>query len=120
MKDSCFKCLLERESSMRKTVIDRSVALFEEKTEQASMSKRQYLQMTIDEQHINKLWAMLRNAIIEIQKKNNSGLSFEELYRNAYTMVLHKFGEKLYRGTSEVVHDHLAQHVCRRAYFLPY
>jgi cullin 3 len=25
-------------------------------------------------------------------------LSFEELYRNAYNMVLHKFGEKLYSG----------------------
>ena len=35
-------------------------------------------------------------TIKEIRKKNNSGLSFEELYRNAYTMVLHKHGEKLY------------------------
>jgi cullin 3 len=25
-------------------------------------------------------------------------LSFEELYRNAYNMVLHKYGEKLYSG----------------------
>ena len=43
----------------------------------------------------------------EIQKKNNSGLSFEELYRNAYTMVLHKHGERLYSGLKEVVTNHL-------------
>ena len=96
-----------------KKTIGRSMGLLEKKTERANMTKRRYLQMTIDEQHINKLWTMLRNAIVEIQKKNNSGLSFEELYRNAYTMVLHKFGEKLYKGTSEVVHDHLAQQVSR-------
>jgi len=54
---------------------------------------------------------MLRNAIQEIQKKNNSGLSFEELYRNAYTMVLNKHGEKLYTGLKEVVNEHLIQKV---------
>ncbi|CAF4718256.1 unnamed protein product, partial [Rotaria sp. Silwood1] len=53
----------------------------------------------------------LKTAIQEIQKKNNSGLSFEELYRNAYTMVLHKHGEKLYTGTRAVVIDHLVQKV---------
>ena len=45
-------------------------------------------------------------------KKNNSGLSFEELYRNAYTMVLHKHGEKLYSGLREVATDHLVNKVC--------
>ena len=43
----------------------------------------------------------------EIQRKNNSGLSFEELYRNSYTMVLHKHGERLYSGLKEVVTAHL-------------
>ena len=47
----------------------------------------------------------------EIQKKNNSGLSFEELYRNAYTMVLHKHGERLYSGLKEVVTNHLENKV---------
>ncbi|RNA24751.1 cullin-3 isoform X1 [Brachionus plicatilis] len=54
---------------------------------------------------------MLKSAIQEIQKKNNSGLSFEELYRNAYTMVLNKHGEKLYSGLKEVVTDHLVNKV---------
>ncbi|XP_041357096.1 cullin-3-like [Gigantopelta aegis] len=67
--------------------------------------------MTMDEKYVNNIWALLKNAIQEIQKKNNSGLSFEELYRNAYTMVLHKHGEKLYNGLSEVVVEHLVNKV---------
>ena len=65
----------------------------------------------MDEKYVNNIWALLKNAIQEIQKKNNSGLSFEELYRNAYTMVLHKHGEKLYTGLREVVTDHLVHKV---------
>lgn len=67
--------------------------------------------MTMDEKYVNAIWALLKNAIQEIQKKNNSGLSFEELYRNAYTMVLHKHGEKLYTGLREVVTEHLVSKV---------
>ncbi|GAB5576045.1 cullin-3 isoform X2 [Prionailurus iriomotensis] len=63
--------------------------------------------MTMDEKYVNSIWDLLKNAIQEIQRKNNSGLSFEELYRNAYTMVLHKHGEKLYTGLREVVTEHL-------------
>lgn len=66
-----------------------------------------YFQMNMDEKYVESIWALLKNAIQEIQKKNNSGLSFEELYRNAYTMVLHKHGERLYTGLKEVVTHHL-------------
>src|SRR5271155_2287403 len=66
----------------------------------------------MDDEYMNDIWnKSLKTAIQEIQKKNNSGLNFEELYRNAYTMVLHKHGEKLYTGTREVVTDHLVQKV---------
>lgn len=61
----------------------------------------------MDEKFVESIWALLKNAIQEIQKKNNSGLSFEELYRNAYNMVLHKHGERLYLGLKEVVTQHL-------------
>ena len=48
----------------------------------------------------------------EIQRKNNSGLFyFEELCRNIYTMVLHKHGERLYRGLRKVVTNHLESKV---------
>lgn len=66
----------------------------------------------MDEKYVNSIWDLLKNAIQEIQRKNNSGLSFEELYRNAYTMVLHKHGEKLYTGLREVVTEHLINKVC--------
>ncbi|XP_024939142.1 cullin-3 isoform X4 [Cephus cinctus] len=67
--------------------------------------------MTMDEKYVENIWTLLKNAIQEIQKKNNSGLSFEELYRNAYTMVLHKYGERLYTGLKEVVTQHLENKV---------
>jgi len=67
--------------------------------------------MTMDDRYVSNIWELLRGAIQEIQKKNNGGLSFEELYRNAYTMVLHKHGEKLYNGLREVVTDHLRKKV---------
>ena len=84
------------------------------RTGQASSFKRKLFcvfQMTMDEKYVDNIWALLKNAIQEIQKKNNSGLSFEELYRNAYTMVLHKHGEKLYSGLQEVVNEHLVKKV---------
>ena len=67
--------------------------------------------MTMDEKYVESIWSLLKSAIQEIQKKNNSGLSFEELYRNAYTMVLHKHGERLYTGLKEVVTQHLESKV---------
>ncbi|XP_025195333.1 cullin-3-B-like [Melanaphis sacchari] len=60
-----------------------------------------------DEKFVDTTWAMLKNAIQEIHKKNNSCLSFEELYRNAYTMILLKHGERLYNGMRETVSAHL-------------
>lgn len=67
--------------------------------------------MTMDDKLIDSIWVLLQNAIQEIQKKNNSGLSFEELYRNAYTMVLLKHGERLYTGMKEAVINHLENKV---------
>ena len=44
----------------------------------------------MDEDFANRTWQTLHDAIREIHRQNASGLSFEELYRNAYNMVLHK------------------------------
>lgn len=65
----------------------------------------------MDEKYVETIWASLKNAIQEIQKKNNSGLSFEQLYRNAYNMVLHKHGHRLYFGLRDVVKEHLEEKV---------
>ncbi len=67
--------------------------------------------MTMDEEEVEKIWTLLKEAIQEIQRKNNSGLSFEGLYRSAYTLVLHKHGERLYTGLKEAVRAHLETEV---------
>ncbi|RKO86954.1 Cullin [Blyttiomyces helicus] len=54
-----------------------------------------------------EVWEKLRGAIREVYNKNNSKLSFEEVYRNAYTMVLHKSGDKLYEGVKSALTEHL-------------
>lgn len=83
----------------------------QEQNKTASKMRIRAFPASMDEKYVNVIWQMLKNAIQEIQKKNNSGLSFEELYRNAYTMVLNKYGEKLYTGLKEVVTEHLTQKV---------
>ena len=40
------------------------------------------LQVQMDPTYVEDILKLLRNAVREIQKKNNSGLSFEELYRS--------------------------------------
>ncbi|KAM0936356.1 putative cullin protein, neddylation [Dioscorea sansibarensis] len=61
----------------------------------------------IDPKYAEKTWRILEHAIHEIYNHNASGLSFEELYRNAYNMVLHKYGEKLYSGLVATMTSHL-------------
>ncbi|KAJ3342199.1 hypothetical protein HDU93_002989 [Gonapodya sp. JEL0774] len=52
-------------------------------------------------------WQKLSQAITEIYKKNNSYLSFEELYRSAYNLVLQKNGGALYNGVRDDITGHL-------------
>eukprot|EP00455_Lapot_gusevi_P049191 TRINITY_DN692_c0_g1_i20.p1 TRINITY_DN692_c0_g1~~TRINITY_DN692_c0_g1_i20.p1 ORF type:complete len:693 (+),score=118.21 TRINITY_DN692_c0_g1_i20:75-2153(+) len=52
-------------------------------------------------------WLNLRRAITEIQNNNASRLRFEELYRNSYTLVLHKHGDLLYDGVCGAVAEKL-------------
>ena len=43
-------------------------------------------------------WNTIKEAIHKIYAKQASTLSYEELYRTAYNLVLHKHGELLYNG----------------------
>lgn len=63
----------------------------------------------VDPKYAEKTWKILEHAIHEIYNHNASGLSFEELYRNAYNMVLHKYGEKLYTGLVVTMTWHLKE-----------
>lgn len=58
-------------------------------------------------------WEALARAIDEIYNRNASQLSFEELYRNAYNLVLHKHGVLLYDGVSDKISSHLLETVER-------
>ncbi|KAM3413758.1 hypothetical protein BST61_g10443 [Cercospora zeina] len=46
-------------------------------------------------------WKTLERAFTEIHEKNASALSFEELYRNAYKIVLKKKGDELYNKVAQ-------------------
>ncbi|KAG6820945.1 hypothetical protein H0H93_009181 [Arthromyces matolae] len=54
-----------------------------------------------------KTWSELAHNIREIQNHNASNLSFEENYRFAYNLVLHKEGKLLYDGTKKLVAENL-------------
>ena len=68
---------------------------------------RSYTQM--DSASAQSTFSSLASAMDEIHNRNASTLSFEELYRNAYNLVLHKHGGLLYEG----VQDRLAMHLRR-------
>ncbi|CAD7698288.1 unnamed protein product [Ostreobium quekettii] len=57
--------------------------------------------------YAEQTWKVLEDAIEKIHNHNASKLSFEELYRNAYNMVLHRFGDKLYMGLINTLTYHL-------------
>jgi cullin 3 len=56
-------------------------------------------------------WGVLEGALREIHTKNASRLSFEELYRNAYKLVLKKKGEELYNRVSGLEEELLRENV---------
>ncbi|KAG1701860.1 hypothetical protein DVH05_010351 [Phytophthora capsici] len=63
--------------------------------------------MGMDQARAQEIWTSLRKAIDEIFSHNASLLSFEELYRNSYNLVLHKHGDLLYNGVVTVITEHL-------------
>lgn len=62
-----------------------------------------------------KNWSILQNAITQIQSKNVSSLSYEQLYRKAYVLVLRKFGGQLYDNVADTVKQHLLEQRSRLA-----
>ncbi|KAK1609054.1 hypothetical protein QYE76_032727 [Lolium multiflorum] len=62
-----------------------------------------------DPKFFEKSWKKLHDAIREIYNHNASGLSFEELYRTAYNMVLYKHGPALYDNLIKTMTEHLQE-----------
>ena len=68
---------------------------------------------------MTETWSALSRAIREIHNHNASNLSFEENYRFAYNLVLHKQGKQLYDGARELISeniDHLAETIVKPAF----
>lgn len=63
--------------------------------------------MNITEDDALECWGVLESAIQQIHEQNASRLSFEELYRRAYTLVLHRYGAMLYTGFETSLRNHL-------------
>jgi len=51
-----------------------------------------------------KSWEKLEKALVRIFAREHQDLSFEELYRTAYNLVLHRYGELLYEGLERGFH----------------
>ena len=77
----------------------------------AKSSKTQGIGQTRDSVDFETSWNVLASSLREIHTKNASKLSFEELYRNAYKLVLKKRGETLYLRVKEFEEAWLANEV---------
>ena len=64
-------------------------------------------QQPIDQNGANIHLKAIRDAIETIYDQRCSVLSFEQLYRGAYNLVLHKFGDFLYDGVGKILREHL-------------
>ncbi|KAI4605051.1 hypothetical protein J4E80_010734 [Alternaria sp. BMP 0032] len=64
-----------------------------------------------DEVDFENTWATIEAAFREIHTKNASKLSYEELYRHAYRIVLKKKGEALYEKVHEFERNWLSTEV---------
>jgi hypothetical protein len=63
--------------------------------------------MNMTDEEARESWAKLETAMKHIHEQNASHLSFEELYRTAYTLVLHRHGQLLYNGFETSLRKHL-------------
>ncbi|KAH8727905.1 Cullin [Phaeosphaeriaceae sp. PMI808] len=64
-----------------------------------------------DDVDFENTWATIEAAFREIHTKNASKLSYEELYRYSYRIVLKKKGEQLYNKVHDFERDWLANQV---------
>ncbi|KAK6348616.1 Cullin-3 [Orbilia javanica] len=63
--------------------------------------------LTNENMRFEDAWAVLSEALQQIYERDASNLSFEELYRTAYKMVLKKHGDPLYNSVNDLVRTRL-------------
>jgi Cullin family len=76
------------------------------KPSSAKLVLRPFKQLpSIDHIAAQELLKKLEIAVDQIHQHSSSQLSFEELYRTCYYLVLHKHGEMLYDGISSKLRE---------------
>ena len=78
------------------------------------MAERNVQGLTKDDIDFDATWAILATALTEIHTKNASILSFEELYRRAYKIVLKKKADLLYQRVSALEEEWLCREIKAR------
>lgn len=68
---------------------------------------RQLNSSTTSNEEFDKSWSLLSEAFHAIYEQNAGNYTFEELYRNAYQIVLNKNADKLHAGFRAIVSDNL-------------
>lgn len=76
--------------------------------------KRTQNQPSAEGSEFDIYWGLLREALRDIHNKNCSRLSFEELYRAAYKIVLTKKGDALYQKVTDFESEWFAENVIPR------
>jgi cullin 3 len=64
-------------------------------------------------QYFENEWKLIDQAINEIYKKNSSELSYEELYRTSYLLILNRHGEEMYSRVTLSMTEYL-KIICKR------
>jgi cullin 3 len=75
------------------------------------MMSLQIGQIGADEPNFDVIWSTLAASFQQIHQKQASTLSYEELYRAAYQLVLKKKGERLYESVDQFEKNYLTLHV---------
>jgi Cullin family len=66
----------------------------------------------MDEERFQQVWSQLETAINGIQKKHNSNdMSYVDLYRNAYEVVVCQRSSTVYGKVKETIVKHLENNV---------
>lgn len=60
-----------------------------------------------DQQKADEAWGFLEEGITRIYEKQSATLSYEELYRNAYHLTLHRYGDMTYKNLSQALEKNI-------------
>lgn len=63
-----------------------------------------------DQAQADTAWAFLNDGINKINEKQSFTLSYEELYRNAYYLILHRYGDMTYKNLTRALEQNITKY----------